>query len=203
MELHIGKHKYGVRLSYSDLFTSRSFDGDANPAWKANFLINLKDPGCVADIAAIEAMIEKVAKDKWGAKADTILKELRSKDKICLHDGNLKADDGYEGHMYLSARTPDNGKNSPPNVFRQVKDEFTGEVARKKLTPGDGLIWDGCYVYAIVDIYAQDNNFGKRVNAALKGVLFVREGEAFGGGRPADAEAFEDIGFEDEALPTE
>ena len=39
----------------------------------------------------------------------------------------------------------------------------------------------------------QDNAYGKRVNASLRGVQFAGDGEAFGGGRPAEVDEFEDI----------
>lgn len=34
----------------------------------------------------------------------------------------------------------------------------------------------------MVEFWAQDNNYGKRVNATLLGVQFVRDGAAFAGG---------------------
>ncbi|MNP74169.1 hypothetical protein D3C76_1710040 [compost metagenome] len=46
----------------------------------------------------------------------------------------------------------------------------------------------------IVDIWAQDNSYGKRINAQLQGIQFVKDGEAFsGGGTSADASDFEEI----------
>ncbi|EAA6845047.1 DUF2815 domain-containing protein, partial [Salmonella enterica subsp. enterica] len=35
--------------------------------------------------------------------------------------------------------------------------------------------------------------FGKRVNASLSGVQFLRDGDAFTGGQPASADEFDDI----------
>ena len=44
---------------------------------------------------------------------------------------------------------------------------------------------------ALVDFWAQDNQFGKRVNATLTGVQFVRDGDSFGGARVAAADDFD------------
>ena len=38
---------------------------------------------------------------------------------------------------------------------------------------------------AIVELWAQDNNYGKRINASLAGVQFAKDGEAFAGGTVA------------------
>jgi hypothetical protein len=48
-------------------------------------------------------------------------------------------------------------------------------------------------VVAIVELWAQDNSWGKRINATLKGVQFYQDGEAFAGGVSASADDFEDL----------
>lgn len=45
----------------------------------------------------------------------------------------------------------------------------------------------------MIDVWAQDNNFGKRINASLGGVQFLRDGDAFAGGGVASEEDFDDI----------
>jgi hypothetical protein len=42
-----------------------------------------------------------------------------------------------------------------------------------------------------IDVWAQDNNYGKRVNASLRGVKFARDGEPFAGGGAATEDDFE------------
>ena len=47
---------------------------------------------------------------------------------------------------------------------------------------------------AILDIWAQDNQYGKKVNAQLQGVQFFKDGDAFaGGGKAAAASDFTPI----------
>jgi hypothetical protein len=65
------------------------------------------------------------------------------------------------------------------------------------LTERDGKPYSGCYVNVKLDFWAQDNSAdrgGKRINAQIKTVQFVADGDAFGGGTPASADGFEDLG---------
>ena len=58
----------------------------------------------------------------------------------------------------------------------------------------DGVFYAGCYVDAVIDIYAQDHpQYGRRINCGLLGVRFVRDGDAFSGGGGATADDFADL----------
>lgn len=169
-----------VRLSFPQLFEAKTVNGEGKPAFSAAFLISPKDP----QIAMINTAISTVAAEKWGAKADAILKTIRAADKTCLHSGDLKANyDGFEGMMYISARNP-----LKPSVV---------DTNRSPLVAEDGRPYAGCYVNAVLELWTQDNNYGKRVNATLMGVQFFKDGESFVGGGVADAEDFDDLTIED------
>jgi hypothetical protein len=167
-----------VRLAFPALFEAKTVNGEGKPTFSASFILPADHP----QIAEINEAIDAVAKDKWGAKAPNILKELRAKDKVALHDGDTKSQyDGFEGNMYVSARS-----EQRPLVLDRDK---------TPLTEADGKPYAGSYVYATVELWAQDNGYGKRVNAQLKGVQFFRDGDAFaGGGAPADPDDFDDLG---------
>lgn len=170
-----------VRLAFPQLFTAKTVNGEGDPAYSASFLIGKDDP----QIKIINAAVEQVGKDKWGAKWPQIKKEIEAKDRGILHDGDMKATyAGFEGNLYISARN----KVRPTVVDRQ----------RVTVTESDGVVYGGCYVNAIVDVWAQDNQFGKRINASLMGAQFVKDGEPFSGGGAASADDFEEI--EEEAL---
>jgi len=63
------------------------------------------------------------------------------------------------------------------------------------LTENDNRIYAGCYVNAIVVLWAQNNNYGKRINANLLGVQFVADGSPFGdGGTSAGVDDFDAFG---------
>lgn len=161
-----------VRLAFPALFEADSEFGK----FGAQFIIDPNAP-CIKEI---EKAIDKVAKDKWGAKSETTLKAIKSGNKCCFYDGDSKADyDGFAGNMALSATN----KKRPTLVNKD----------RSQVTEADGVIYGGCYVNAIVEIWAQDNQYGKRINASLSGVQFVKDGEAFSGGGVASADDFDDI----------
>ena len=166
-----------VRLAFPNLFTpQRAQNGQGDPAFSASFLMPPDHP----DIAKVKAAISKVARAKWGEQADDILKGLVAGDKVCLHNGDTKAQyDGYKGNMFVAAR----GKVRP----------LVLDADKSPLTEADGKPYSGCYVNAIVGIWAQQNTHGKRVNAQLQGVQFLADGEAFGGGRVASADEFEAV----------
>lgn len=164
-----------VRLAFPSLFEPSTF-GDGDPAYQATFIIAGDDP----QIATINKVIESVAKEKWGAKADANLKALRTSGKVALKNGDEKSQyDGFEGNWFIAPRA----KTRPTVVDGQ----------RQPLNERDGRIYAGCYVNASIEIWAQDNAYGKRVNATLRGVQFVRDGEAFGGGRPAQVDEFDEL----------
>jgi len=64
---------------------------------------------------------------------------------------------------------------------------------RTPLVAADGKPYAGCYVTAIVELWPQDNQYGRRINATLSGVQFERDGDAFGGSAPASADDFDDL----------
>lgn len=90
-----------VRLAFPALFEAKTVNGEGKPAFSASLLFDAAHPAA----AAVNAAVEHVAKEKWGAKATDVLKSLRAGDKVCLHDGDRKAEyDGFPGNLYVSAR---------------------------------------------------------------------------------------------------
>lgn len=171
-----------VRLAFPDLFKPRAFNGEGDAKYGATFLFPPDHPAA----ELINEAIDAVAKEKWGPKAPAVLMSLRANGKVCLHDGDAKEElDGFAGHLYVSARS-----TVRPGVY---------DRDRSPLAEDDGRPYGGCYVNAIIEIWAQDNGFGKRVNATLKGVQFVRDGESFAGGAPASPDDF-DVVEDEEAL---
>lgn len=169
-----------VRLAFPQLFEARTVNGEGEPAYSAAFIFT-KDS---AEYKTMEKSVIDVAKEKWGDKAAIVMKDLKAKDKTALHDGDLKADyDGYSGNAFVSARS----KKRPLVLDRD----------KTVLTSADGRPYGGCYVNANVDIWAMDNQFGKRVCATLVGVQFSKDGEAFSGSSPATPDDFEEVEFDD------
>jgi hypothetical protein len=170
-----------VRLAFSqNLFKPGTMAGDTTgkPAFSSTFLIPKGNP----QIGELNKIIEKVAVDKWGAqKGPGVLKSLYAADKVCLHNGEAKEQyEGFDGCYYIAARS-----YVAPLVIDSDK---------APLVEASGKPYAGCYVNAIIDVWAQDNTYGKRVNATVKGVQFYKDGDAFVGSAPATEDDFEDVG---------
>lgn len=165
-----------VRLAFPQLFEAKTVNGEGDPAFGATVLFA---PDHAAHKTVADA-VEAVGKDKWKDKWPKIKAELASKDRTCLHDGNLKSDyDGFAGMLFVSGRN-----KVRPSVF---------DADRSPLAAQDGRPYAGCYVTAVFEVWAQDNNYGKRINATLSGVQFFKDGDAFAGGRAASQDDFEDL----------
>lgn len=168
------------RLAFPDLFIARR--GGEGGTGKAKFGAACIIPADHPQIAEINAKIDEAAKAKWGDKAAGILKALRATDKVCLHNGDLKAQyAGYEGNLYISARS-----DTRPTVYGSD---------RIPVEPDSGVVYAGCYGAFNLEFWAQDHKqFGKRVNAQLRGFMKQRDGDAFAAGSAAGEEDFGDVG---------
>lgn len=158
-----------VRLSYPNLFKKTAFKADDTPKFSAMFIIDKDNP----DMAELKKAMKKVMIDKWGEKPASL--------KLCLRDGTEKEGAGFGDEvMFFNAST-----EKRPGVY---------DADRSVLTDEDSRPYAGCYVNARVSFWAQDNQYGKRINAELNGVQFAADGDAFGGGgAPAAADDFPEL----------
>ena len=165
-----------VRLAFPSIWEAKQVNGEGKPAFSATFLIAADDP----QVDALNDLIDAIGAEKWGAKAKTVLGALRGKDAIALHNGDLKAQyEGFEGNYFVSARS-----------YNKV---LVVDRDRTQLEQSSGRPYGGCYVDANVELWAQDNQWGKRINATLRWVQFRRDGDAFAGGAPASPDEMEDL----------
>lgn len=173
-----------VRLAFPNLFEPGSFEG-SDPKFAAKFVI---EPGSANAEALREGMIA-VAKEKWGAKAQQVFDNLTKTGKpknievayVEEPYPNKDGDpyDGFEDMHYLSATN-----KSRPSIYDRDK---------TPLIAADGKPYAGCYVNASIELWAQDNKWGKGIRATLKGVQFSRDGDAFAGGGVASPDDFADL----------
>lgn len=178
-----------VRLSFPDLFEAKQFEGQGPFSYRGAFLqsedqkVYLQQADKSWKPTTMAKVIEAVATEAWKAKAGAILKTLDGNpQKICWYDGNLKEYDGYADNFVLSSsRGQDKGR---PLVMDRDK---------SPLTEKDGKPYAGCYVNATVEVWAQDNKYGKGIRATLRGVQFVRDGDAFSAGTPVNDDEFDEI----------
>jgi hypothetical protein len=170
-----------VRLSFPDIFKAKAVQEGSEPKFGAQFLLDKKEHA---------NLITEVKKTLWAAAVAHFGKEeakkLYDKDKLhlCLHEGDEKDYDGYdENNMYISSSS-----SKRPLIVDRDKTPLAEE---------DRKPYAGCYVNAVVRIWVQDNQFGKRVNAELMAIQFARDGEAFGAA-PVSADVFESLEEEKE-----
>ena len=145
-----------VRLSFADIFKAKAVN-DGEPRFSANFLLDKEKD---------KAQIKKVGDEIRRLETTTFKGKKLPADKVCLRDGDEKDYIGFAGTLYVSAAN----KRRPTVVDRD----------KSPLSAEDGKPYSGCYVNAIVRLWAQDNQFGKRINASLEVVQFLRDGEPFG-----------------------
>lgn len=163
------------RLSWPDLFETAKYKGNDTGKYSATFLIPKKDKKLKAKI---DAEIERVRREAKFKK----LKE----DKICIKDGDdeeYEDYDGYAGHWIIKA-----SNTKRPTTLDRMKDVVTKD---------DDLFYAGCYVDGIIAFWAQDNDYGKRINANLYGVRFLKDGDAFGPGSVDVTDEFDDLDDDD------
>lgn len=165
-----------VRFTFPAVHEAKQVNGQGDPKFSITGLLG-KDH---KQMPEVKAAIVKAAEEKWGAKAGEVLKQLQAADKLCLHDGDAKSDyDGYAGNFFI-------------NASNKIRPLVIGPD-RAPLVAADGKPYSGCYGNMIVEFWAQDNQFGKRVNASLLGVQFTKDGERLAGGGVAAADDFEQI----------
>ena len=152
--------------------------GDGKPAYSARFVI---DPSDKANIEAVEAALREVATLKWKDKAPEIQKMLEEEKLVCFSKSEYrsrktgKTYGGFEGMYHIGTRSE---KTKPTAVDRTGAEVTSGpEIER--------MFYSGCKVHAKVELWAQDNGFGRRLNATTLGVMFAGEGQHFGGGAGA------------------
>jgi hypothetical protein len=169
-----------ARLSYANIFRAKAMEGSVGePKYSCVFLLDKKTNA--KDIKTIQDAIAKQVKEGLKGKHP-------GADKVCLKDGSNKADvDGYgDGVMYVSAG----------NVKRPV----IVDQKRNPLDEEDGKPYSGCIVNGVFNLWVQDNKYGKRINASLTHVQFVKDGPVFGEAvKPAEA-VFKDISEDDDAV---
>jgi hypothetical protein len=176
-----------VLLSYAYLATpygSKQDDGKVKLTFTTHAVFK---PESKAHLAMRKAIMD-VAAAGWGAQAEATIIQLKGQDKLCLHDGNITKGgaEPYKDMLFVSAS---NERRPRILVTEQGRNVEIG--ADHPFFP-----YSGCRANVMVDIWPQSpdgkpSKWGKRINATLTGVQFLRHGEPLsGGGRIAAPEEF-------------
>lgn len=179
-----------VRLSFADIYKPAKERKDPKTGeiiagkFKCNGLMEKDTPDTNANMKKLKKASEEVKKAKWGDK----IPKLKA-NQVCLRDGEEEDWEGYEGCWYISA-----SNQTQPVLITRRKDRDGKWIPAK---PGE--LYSGCYVNLLVRLWAQDHpEYGKRLNASLEAVQFVKDGDPFSGGGPIDPnEKFAEIEADD------
>lgn len=165
-----------VRLSFPSLFQTSSFGGQDTGKYDATFILDKTEHA---------AAIKQIKEESLSLCKEVLKVKSLPADRFCLKDGDETEREELQGKMQLKAST----KKRPLVVGRD----------KTPLTEEDGVIYAGCYVNAIVSLWAQDNQYGKRINGQIDGVQFWRDGEPFGsaGIEASEFDAFGDAPDDD------
>lgn len=168
-----------VRLAFPNLFEPKP-DDSGTLKFGAALILPLDHP----QLAEIADRMDAVGKEKWGQHWATTKKGLEKQDRMALHDGDTKSKyDGFPGNFFINANTRE---NAPPTVI---------DRDRSPLSARSGRPYAGCFVNASIEFWAQKDHpkGGSRINAQLRGIQFLRDGDSFSAGRPADADEFDEV----------
>lgn len=161
-----------IRLGGCSIFKPRAYAEGSPENYSAIFLIERDDP----QIKMIQKAIAELARTRWQNKVPKSL-------KTCLVDGEEKDNEAYHDYVTISASE---------KVRPSVVNRDTSPVYEE-----DGTVYSGCYVNAILTLWAQDNQYGKRINANLRAIQFVRKGDPIGRAPINVEEEFEDLSDSD------
>jgi hypothetical protein len=168
-----------VRIAFPEIYVAKPFGGTGASRCSAMFLMDPATPHGAANISQMQKAIVQVATDKWKDKARDMVRSFAAKAELCLHEGNEKSEyEGFAGMKFVSA-----SNDQPPVVVDENKRILTPQNHQNK-------IYSGCYVNAQVDVWAQDNQYGKKINAKLIAVQYQGQGVAFSGGAGYDDSLF-------------
>ncbi len=169
-----------VRLAFPQLFQAKAIN-NGSARYSAALII---DPKSQAS-KDIRAQMLAAAKGKFGDdKGEAVLAKLTKENRVCYRTEERanKEGDVYEGFQGMHSL----------NAANKVR-PLVIDADKSPLTAEDGRPYAGCYVNAIVEIWAQNNpdpTIGRRLNCTLLGVQFAGDGDAFGGASVASVDAF-------------
>lgn len=171
-----------VVMAFPALAEPQAF-GEGEPAYGAKFPIAPNSE----QQKQLEEAIKAEAKEAWKDKADSVLKMLEEDGKLAFVKKVYRSKktgepyQGFEGAHYLSARN----SKTQPTVYNQYGEEVSGKNAIEQQA------YSGAVVNASIEVWAQDNKWGRRINCSLRGIMLTGQGQSFGGGSaPASADEF-------------
>lgn len=153
-------------------------------------------PGDEKGLEAVNAQVDKAARDKWGAKMDD--KAFLAKLEMPIHDASEKAYDGYtDGWKFARFSSV-----KKPRVIGQDKSDLEADLNAEEYPD----LYAGCWARVSYNVFAWEHKHPKTgavikrgVSLGLYNVQKVKDGESFGGGHSDADEDFDEIEIDADA----
>lgn len=160
-----------VRLSYEHVFERWGKDTDPKEKWRFSGKFLLDNDTHAEEIKALKNHLTKLQQEWFKGKIGTA--------NMFFRNGADSGKEEQENSWVVSA----SDSKRRPQVLNKDKSVVTAE---------DDIVYSGCYVNVLIRPWKQDNEHGKKINANLVGVQFVRDGERFGEEAIDASEEFDD-----------
>lgn len=152
-----------VRLSYPHIVAPAKLMNSNRETYSAAFICNFDQPS--------RELVSSHLRNMWKSLLKIRDREITNDDippaKSFMSNGNHKKQPEYKGFLIISASE---SVERRPRVYDK----------HGNLTSDPNACYAGCLVNAIIRPWAQDNEFGQRVNAGLVGVQFCSDFERLG-----------------------
>lgn len=186
-----------VRINFARIFKAEGFQGsEDNKKFNAQFILEADNPAHKKALKELRAAINEAGQEKWGAKWKGGKMAVKG---YCLKSADPELQDGQ---FVTSIDVEDEDGEIPEYLIgsyqvsaSETKRPTVVDRDKTPLTEEDAKIYDGCRVTAVISVWAQDNKFGKRLNANLLAVQFKNDDEPLGG---TAAEKVSDDDFDDD-----
>lgn len=187
-----------VRLSYPWVGKAqKNTDDDGNETWTYSCVALLDKDTHIEAMKMCRDAVVRLEKTKPADKNGKPFKVPAS--KRFIKNGDAVDEDGDrlygpegEGMWMVSSR-----ERNRPLLRGPKKDPKTGKAQRLTPEQATSMFYGGCYGTVLIRPWLMDNKYGKRINAGLVAVQFLRDGEPFGEGRIGEDDADESFDGED------
>ena len=167
-----------VRLSYAFLYSPYKGE-DGSQSYCTHLIFERNHP----QLPAINQAIRRAAATVWKDQAEVQLKALKAQQRLCVKEGDVAKPgiEAYAGKLFMSSSS-----KVRPRIVATISGINQEVDQDHEFAP-----YSGCIANVMVNVWAQSNKYGKRINAQLMGVQFVRHEERLsGGGRVASVNEF-------------
>ena len=158
-------------LSYPHLFTPSAPNPLAEPVYSCSLVFTAD-----TDISALKQAAIDAAREKWGAKADALIKS----GKIRLPFSTDAEEKGYpEGSVFINVKS-----KSRPGIVSK----YAGPDGRPQKIEDEEQVYPGCIVRASLRPFAYDINGNRGISFGLNNIQKLADGERLDGRKKAEDE---------------